>query len=249
VTFEVSLTKLNTILTTRGRPLLQPDSVVAGLRARAVTIDVDLPPPAGRQGRRDLTRGGTQFVIGSSSIVPVSAVSRKVHNGAGACDVQLPLSGTPGIECRACQPGAGDHQVVVTFGNNVAVRSGATVSGGGSVSSVNAEGNVVTVNLTGVANAQTLTVNLNGVTDGSSVGNVSIPMGVLLGDTTASGATNSSDIGQTKAISDQPLDPANFRNDVTINGAINASDVSLIKAHSGTSLPTAAKAEETTAGR
>jgi hypothetical protein len=249
VTFEVALTKLNDILTARSRPLLTTGSVVAGLRARAVTIDVDLPPPAGRQGRRDLTRGGTQFVIGGSSIVPVSAVSRKTHNGAGTFDIPLPLTGTPGIECREGQPGAGQHQVVVTFGNPVAVGSGATISGGsGSVSNVSVEGNVVTVELSGVPNAQTFTINLQGVTDGSTVGNVQIPMSVLLGDSTANGQVNSSDISQAKALSGSAPTAATFRNDVTLNGIINTSDIGIMKAQSGTGLTaTGARRSTTTA--
>jgi hypothetical protein len=248
VTMEITLTKLNAVLAAANRPLLQTGSVVAGLRARAVTIDVDLPPPAGRQGRRDITRGGTQFVIGGSSIVPVSAVSRKVHGPAGPFDLPLPLTGTPGIESRFGQPGAGEHQVVVTFANPVAVASGATVdaAGGGSVSSMSVSGSVVTINLTGVGNAQRIMINLQGVTDGTNTGNVSIPMSILLGDTTANGETNASDVSQAKAISGQVTTAANFRVDVTPNGVINSSDIGVIKANSGTQLPPAAAAKSAT---
>ncbi|CAN5748800.1 hypothetical protein BH20VER1_BH20VER1_15560 [soil metagenome] len=252
ISMEVTVAKLNAVLAAASRPLLQTGSVVAGLRARAVTIDVDLPPPAGRQGRRDLTRGGTQFVIGGSSITPVSVVSRKVHGNAGTFDIPLPLTGTPGIENRIGQPGAGEHQVVVTFANPVAVASGATVDspgGSGSVSNITVEGAVVTIDLTGVSNAQTITVNLLGVTDGTNTGNVSIPMSLLLGDTTASGAVNSSDVGLTKSFSGQATTAANFRNDVTVNGVINSSDVSTVKSQSGTSLPAGAPKAHSTARR
>ena len=238
VTMEVTLTKLNAVLAAANRPLLQTGSVVAGLRARAVTIDIDLPPPAGRQGRRDITRGGTQFVIGGSSIVPVSVVSRKVHGPAGAFDIPLPLTGTPGIENRVGQPAAGEHQVVVTFANPVAVASGATVDApnSGSVTNVTVAGSVVTVDLANVGNAQTITINLLGVTDGTNTGDVAIPMSLLLGDTTANGMVNSSDIGEAKANSGQDTTAANFRTDVTANGVINSSDIGIIKANSGTQL-------------
>src|SRR5437870_57258 len=43
-------------------------------------------------------------------------------------------------------------------------------------------------------------------------------MDVLLGDTTANGSVNSSDISQTKAQSGTVASSSNFRTDVTING-------------------------------
>ena len=58
-------------------------------------------------------------------------------------------------------------------------------------------------------------------------------MGVLLGDTTANGTVNSSDIGQAKANSGQTTTSANFRTDVTANGVINSSDIGTVKANSG----------------
>ena len=46
-------------------------------------------------------------------MTPPTAVSRKVHPGAGTFDIPLPLTGTPGVECRS-GGGTGDYQVVVT---------------------------------------------------------------------------------------------------------------------------------------
>jgi hypothetical protein len=95
----------------------------------------------------------------------------------------------------------------------------------------------VTVNLTGVANAQRITVKLTNVSDGSNVGDVFVPMGILAGDTTADGFTNSSDVSQTKSRSGQTVGSGNFRSDVTVDGTLNSSDVSLVKSRSGTALP------------
>ena len=78
---------------------------------------------------------------------------------------------------------------------------------------------------------------LNGVTIGMSSGNVTVPMAVLIGDTTGNGAVNSSDISQTKSQSGQPVTSLNFRQDVTASGSINSSDISLVKSKSGTGLP------------
>src|SRR6185295_4758914 len=118
----------------------------------------------------------------------LSAVSRKTHDVA-AFDVNLPLTGTPGIECRSGGAG-GDHQVVITFANPVTVSSASVTLGAGSVSTFNASGSEVTINLTGVTNAQTLTISLDGVSDGTNTGCITIPMSVLLGDTNGNGTVN-----------------------------------------------------------
>jgi hypothetical protein len=96
----------------------------------------------------------------------------------------------------------------------------------------------ITVDLTNVANAQTITLRLAAVSNGESTADLSVPMGILAGDTTGNGSVTTSDIGQTKGQSGQPVSAANFRSDVTANGgSINASDIGLVKARSGTQLP------------
>lgn len=90
-----------------------------------------------------------------------------------------------------------------------------------------------------MTNAQHLFVTLHNVQDsaGHSSDSISAPKGVLMGDTTANGAMNSSDIAQTQSQSGQAVTSADFREDVTVSGAINSSDVALVQAQSGTSLP------------
>jgi hypothetical protein len=97
----------------------------------------------------------------------------------------------------------------------------------------------MTVNLTGVADLQKITVTLSGVTDIFSqvLPNTAISMGVLIGDTTGNAAVNSSDVAQTKAQSGVPVTQANCRQDVSINGSINSSDVALVKSKSGNGIP------------
>ena len=80
-------------------------------------------------------------------------------------------------------------------------------------------------------------INLLGVSAGGSPNTVSVPMSLLLGDTTQTGQVNSSDVSQAKSVSGNPIERDNFRIDVTVNGALNSSDISTIKAHSGTGLP------------
>ena len=165
---------------------------------------------------------------------PTQVVSRKMHGGAGTFDVNLPLSGSAGIECRAGQGvNANNHQVVVSFAVPVTFTSASVTSGVGTVSGTSTAGNDITINLTGVANAQTIGVTLSDV---DNAGNVVIPMSLLLGDTTGNGSVNSTDVSQTKAQSGSTASMSNFRTDVTVSGSINSSDVSTVKSKSGTAL-------------
>jgi Astacin (Peptidase family M12A)/Divergent InlB B-repeat domain len=177
------------------------------------------------------------FTVANNPIV----VSRMTHTGAGTFDVNLPLTGTRGVECRS--GGAnGNYTMVFQFANSLTSVGGASVtSGTGSVSNnaIGLNNREYLVNLTGVANAQYITVSLTNVHDSvGNAGNLTGPqMGVLVGDTTANGLVNSSDIAQTQSQSGTPVSSSNFREDVTVNGAINSSDISLVQSKSGTALP------------
>jgi hypothetical protein len=172
-------------------------------------------------------------------------VSRKVHGTAQnspVFDIDLPLTGSSGIECRVGGgPGANTHQVVFQFGQPVTFTSAsATPQAGktGQVTGTSGNGTKqVTVNLGNVSNVQTLTVTLKGISGAGTAANISVPMRVLPGDTNANGAVNSTDVSQTKSQSGAVLSQANFRTDVTANGAINSSDVSVVKSKSGTAVP------------
>ena len=181
----------------------------------------------------------TYTVLGNSAceggIVPTGAVSRKTHGSAGTFDINLPLSGDVGIECRVGGSPTGNHTVVVSFPTAISAVASATCAGNPATTSIS--GNAVTVNCTGVPNGQTIAVNLLGVNDGINTGDVSVPMGVLLGDTTADRSVNSADIGQTKSQSGTVVTGSNFREDVNIDGNLNSADIGLVKSKSGTALP------------
>jgi hypothetical protein len=105
------------------------------------------------------------------------------------------------------------------------------------VSSFSVSGSQVTVNLTGVSNAQTILVNLFGVSDGTNTNDVSVPMGVLLGDVTGDGSVASKDVTLTQSKVSQAVSKSTFREDVTVDGSIDSTDVNLVTAQKGTSLP------------
>ena len=168
-----------------------------------------------------------------------AAVSHKTHGSVRTFDVDLPLEGPRGIECRN-GGGGGNHTLVFSFNYDVVGGSASVSAGTGSVSGTTFFDNHMIVDLTGVANAQYVTVTLSNITDptGDSItAPVSATMGVLLGDTSGNGSVNASDVSLTKLKSGQAVDSSNFRSDVTVSGSINASDVSSVKLKSGTALP------------
>lgn len=176
-----------------------------------------------------------------TTIVPLNAVSRKTHGTAGTFDVPLPLSGRPGIECRS-GGAAGEYQMVVTFPASVTAASATVTPEPGKTAAVSgppiANGDQVTVNLNQVSNAQTITVNLIGLTDGVTTDTVSVPMSVLVGDIGTNGSVNSSDITKIKLQIGQPVTASTYRYDVTAGGLIALADVFLIESLTGTGLST-----------
>jgi len=172
--------------------------------------------------------------------VPTSAVSRKTHNTAGTFDVNLPLTGPPGIECRS-GGGGNNHQMVISFPFSVTFSSAAVTTGTGNVSSTSGSGtNTVTVNLASVSNAQTITVTLFGVvkaSTGTSLGNVGVQVSLLLGDVNANKTVNNTDVELVKGQVTAPVTASNFRDDVNASGTINNTDVGITKAQVSTQLP------------
>jgi hypothetical protein len=172
-----------------------------------------------------------------------AVVSRKVHGSAGTFDINLPLTGTRGVECRSGGTNS-DYTMIFTFSNPLASVSRASVtSGTGTVSTNNVDTkdthNYI-VNLTGVSNAQYITVTLSIVTD--SVGNSSTSvqgpsMGVLVGDVNATRGVDGNDVSAVQAHTRQPLNSTNFVYDVNTSGLIDGNDVSLVQSQTRTSLP------------
>ena len=206
----------------------------------------------------DITADGTYTLAGNNFCAPaaqlVGAVSRKTHGPAGDFDIKLaPLvpAGVIGIECRRKTDDT--HHVVLSFAAPVTF-TGVNVSGThGAVTTTPISGSAavseVTVNIAGVANQQTINIDLLGVTAGAAPTTVSVPMGVLLGDVTSEKSVNSTDVSATKAQSGRLADEDNFRFDVTTNGLINSSDVSTVKLQSGTGITSSDSPSDKTVNR
>ncbi len=217
--------------------------------------DIAFSPPTGHSFSVDVPANSTVVLVVSevstsacpNYIVTVnglscgfqltSAVSKKVHGGT-PFNINLPLVGAPGVECRTGGTG-GNHTIVFTFNNTVVSGSATVTTGTGTAGAATFSGNTMTVPLTGVADQQKITVTLNGVTDNSSrvLASTPVSMNVLLGDTNGNKTVNSTDISQTKVQSGVAVSAANFRNDTNVSGGINATDISQVKVNSGHGVP------------
>jgi len=178
-------------------------------------------------------------ITAAAPLTLATAVSRKGHVSAGPFDVDLPLSGSPGVECRSGGAG-GDHTLVITFSNTVVSGNATVTDGMGSVAGAPTfSGNSMTVNLTGVTNAQTATVSLDNVTDSSSqvLPTTTINIGFLVGDSNGDSFVNAGDALQTRNRSGQTSDITNFRSDPNTDGFINSGDTIFVRSRSGTGLP------------
>src|SRR4029077_753154 len=131
---------------------------------------------------------------------PVTAIlSRRYHSSAGVFDVDLPLTGKWGIECRApgnvlClanAPANADYALVFNFLNPLVSVGGVTTTCGSVTTSGTGTGQTnYSVYLSGasVCNGQYVTVTLTGVVDSEGkTGNVPVTFGLLVGDVNASG--------------------------------------------------------------
>ncbi len=168
----------------------------------------------------------------------VTAISRKTHGPGGNFDLNLPLTGAPGVECRFSS--GGTHTFLFTFTNNVTSGAAAVTAGHGAVSgNPTFAGNVMSVNLTGVTDAQRMTVTLSAVRDAytQTLPTTPINVNVLAGDTNGDGVVNSTDVAQTKRQVGSIVSDANFRQDVTADNSINSSDIANVKAQSGKAIP------------
>ncbi len=207
-------------------------------------------PSAPSQDQRYYLRNGAPdtgaFEFGAT-LAPISAVSRKTHGSAGAFGITFPLTGAVGIECRS-GGATGDHQLNLSFATPVTVTgspqaqvtSGVGQIGTGGTSNggvVTVNGSAVTVPLTNVANAQRIVVTLFGVSDGINTNNVTIPMGVLLGDVNATGGVDGNDVSAVQSHTRQLLNATNFQYDVNVTGGIDGNDVSAVQAHTRSGLP------------
>ena len=191
------------------------------------------------------TTGGLYDAFVSKIAAPVqlvSVASAKTHGSAGTFNIDLPLTGAPGIECRSGGT-SGNYTMVFTFGLNLASADGASVTSGTGAVSANtidsSDSHRYIVNLTGITDAQYIGVTLSNVSDsaGNHSDSISQEMGVLIGDVNGDGVVNVGDTALVRGNAGVTLDNTNFQYDVNVDGLVNVGDTSIVKSKSGDFLP------------
>jgi hypothetical protein len=188
-------------------------------------------------GSESISESVRNAFITTSPLQLTTTVSRKTHGGAGTFDINLPLSGEPGVECRSS---GGAYTLVFATSNDLVSGNASVTTGIGTISgSPNFSGNTMTVNLSGVADVQKITVTLSGVTDtfAQVLPDTPVSVNMLIGDTTGNKTVNAGDVAQAKGQSGAPVTGTNFRTDVNASGTVTASDIAQVKANAGHTLP------------
>lgn len=181
---------------------------------------------------------GTVFALDLNLANPLTLLSAASVKGGFAID--LPLTGTPGIEDR--RSSGGTYSLTFTFSNNLTSVAGVASSCGTVVSGVidGTNPHQFIVSLTGVlCNAQDVTVTLTNVQDDQSntLAAASATMGLLLGDVDGDGFVTQADVDLVRASLGQPADATNFRRDINPDGTINRSDIQRARHQLGSHLP------------
>ena len=166
----------------------------------------------------------------------VSAASRKSHRTAGTFDVNLPLTGTAGVECR---DGRTSYSFVFNFATNVVSGSASVTSGTATAGTPTFSGTTMTVPLSGVTDVQTITVTLSGVTDvsGQVLPDTPVSANMLIGDVNGDKTVNPTDVTVTKGQVGMAVTSSNFREDVNVTGTLTSADVKQVRGKLGHSLP------------
>lgn len=189
-------------------------------------------------GPSGLTNPPTDAItcLGGVSNLPLKAVSSKIHgsNPGHEFEVNLPLTGAPGIECRS--GGAGKDYTVIFFFPNPVTASSASVSGGDGMAMADnppvSKAQTVTVQLHNVNDQQTIMITLHGVDDHTHPPiDVSVPMRVLLGDVNADGKVDGNDVSEVQGHTRQSPNGGTFRFDVNTTDRIDGNDVAFVQGH------------------
>jgi PKD repeat protein len=192
--------------------------------------------------RGKLSSNTAQLIVEVEQALGAGAVvSRKAHGTVGNFDIDLPFTGTAGLECR--QPGSqSTYQLVYTFNKAVSVPGTATKAQGSAIvgtPTLGPNADQVTVPLRSVTDAQHLIINLSGVQDnlGEAANNQMARMDLLIGDVDASRRVDSTDVFQERQLSLQIANPSNFRADIDGSGRLDSTDVFITRQRSLNSLP------------
>ena len=177
----------------------------------------------------------TVTITAGTTPVFQSAVSRKVHGGAGAFDLPLSLTATnPTIE-----PRIGPAQTIVFTFDKAIIAATATITEGAATATPTFTGNDVIVALTGVIDQQYVTISLTNVAsaDGGAGGSGSVRIGFLLGDVNQNRVVTVADLGLVNAQLAQQVTATNYLKDVNASGTLSLADKGITNANLTKALP------------
>ena len=173
---------------------------------------------------------------GGGGLTLTSAASRRTQGGQ-TFDINLPLSGTSGVEPRS---GANEF-IIFTFSNNLTAVDSTTSSCGTVVSTTidSSDAHNVIVQSNGACNQQDVILTLNGVhgDQGNTLTSAAVTVGVLYGDIDGDRRITRGDQDQIKAHRGQTVDGSNFVNDINCSGVIDANDLLAVRNQRGHRLP------------
>jgi PKD repeat protein len=168
-------------------------------------------------------------------------VSRRAHGTLGNFDIDLPLTGNAGVECRLPGPN-NTYNLIYTFNKNVTVPGTATKTPETTaivgVPTLGPNPNQVTVPLRSVTNKQHVTINLSGVQSPGEVANNQMArMDVVAGDVTANRSVTTGDVTAVQGKVGATVNQSTCRYDVNANGLVTTGDVTTVQGQVGNQLP------------
>ena len=187
-----------------------------------------------------IVRGGQpgeafDLLGGGAAPVLQSVVLRRAHGGTGTFDLTL----SSVLTNPTTEPRTGpNHQLIFTYDKPLNAATAAATEGVATLTT-SVVGSTVVVNLSGVTNAQYVTVTLSGVgsTDGGTGGTGVARAGFLEGDVNQNRVVSFADVGLVNAQLAQPVTLANYLMDINTSGAISLADKALANHALSKSLP------------
>lgn len=176
--------------------------------------------------------------VPAASLVLSGAVSRKTHGPAGSLDIPISVSyaGKAAVEPRM----GSALTLVATFDKDLSACEAEVAVGTATLSSpVAISGKSVTIELTDIADVQTVQVNLSNIiaVDGGVLASAVLRVAKLPGDASGDGVVSSGDINLVKSRSGQTASSSNLRCDFNADGVVSSGDVNLVKSRSGAFVP------------
>ena len=167
----------------------------------------------------------------TSGLNLVSAASRLTHGPAGTFDVNMPLTGVSGVECRS----ATTYNAVFTFDAPVTSGQVTVIGGTATVGTITFSGNEMRVPLTSVADVQVVTIQISNVNGGGGTTNVAF--GFLKADVNGNRTVDRPDLTQIQTDRGQIVTSSNFRDDINLSGVVDVPDKNAVNTNRGHHIP------------